>query len=1400
MASTKYYDGIRKAQAATKPGDTGPRFDMERMRTRSLIGRLVQGFLENPRWALKLLRRFKPIVKAGPFVLVTKAADVREVLERQEVFETPFGPEMAETTEHVAVLLGLQDGSLYRRQKSAVLSAFPPGEAETRVRAIAARHSREIVALAQPGFDAVRDLLRIVPAKICREYYGLRIDDEKAFTEWSIALSALYFGDYFGDPVVRELALEAARRMRETIDLSIDIAVEAAVSGEKCDETPLSRLVARHLADPADLTKADVRGLMFGMVSGFVPTDILASGNALDVILSKPEAQAAIEKAIGDGDDKALDRALMEAMRFKPINPGPVRYVNADTTIGGSSGNAYRVKAGQTLWVATLSAMFDESEVNEPERYNPDRPARDYAMVFGHGIHWCIGSAIARVQIAECLKALFSRKNVRRARGGAGKLRRLGPFPESLAVTFHRESKAMYEKHALVTMVSRIRDGADLGKLRGAIAAMGNPARDDIAAAFRRNGDDIHFCSVAVACRADPREEKPDDVAHLVIELSGDGRAEYCIERFAKATEAHLRPALTEFVDLKPAEAFSDFLKRSAIRVGAGPTSHAGAVFSGTPGHSVERIREEAALEREVAELVGKLAKEGLPPLETVRQVRRQIAAGPNARGLEPVRSVLEMTGPEVWQGLRHALLDPALLVAAAFLLIIGWLNYAFLFGAFSTAPAQIAGYLAGVVLGVVELVLVAALAVLSTWLMLRSKEKTDAVSAEQVDLGRYEKFAGRENAEVAGQPVMQNHLTGLSVMKPGLLRRMLLRIVFAVVAIAAKYVFRPGYLADINSIHFARWVKVPGTDRLLFFSNYGGSWESYLEDFITKAHFGLTGVWSNTLGFPRAKNLFFDGATDGDRFKRWARRQQIPTLFWYNAYPDLNTRRIRVNSAVRQGLATVDSDSAAREWLSLFGSLSRPVKTLESDEIQGLFFGPFGPLPHGRMLAIAMPKASSRAARRTWLEKLSGMLTFGDRAPKGTAVIAAFGPRGLERLGLDDGDDGLAGFPPAFRQGMNSPLRSRLLDDSGENAPAEWEWGAGENAADAIIVTYGETLQMAAKQAKAIAAASKAAGFRLVRELDLEVRTDTFGRDKKDRIGVEPFGFADGISQPVVEGTPRARETRSVAHRVAAGEFLFGYPDGRDRLPPSLDLPAQADLRGLLASTAGADGARRSDFGRNGSFLVVRQLEQNVDGFVRYCAASADALANSHPHLKATPDWVGAKMVGRWKDGSTMIRNPMQKPARAVDNDFLYGAEDPQGLHCPLGSHVRRSNPRDSLGADRETQLKLANRHRILRVGRPYKDGDKRGLLFMCLNADIERQFEFIQQTWVSAGSFHGLRSEKDPLIGRNGAGEFTIATRSGGVTLKDLPSFVRMRGGGYFFLPGKQAIAWMLSRLESC
>jgi hypothetical protein len=124
------------------------------------------------------------------------------------------------------------------------------------------------------------------------------------------------------------------------------------------------------------------------------------------------------------------------------------------------------------------------------------------------------------------------------------------------------------------------------------------------------------------------------------------------------------------------------------------------------------------------------------------------------------------------------------------------------------------------------------------------------------------------------------------------------------------------GSLSNIPSIHYAHWALLDGGRRLLFLSNFDGSWESYLDDFIDKASKGLTGIWTNTVGFPRTRLLIYRGATDGVAFKAFARSQQTPTAVWYSAYPDLTVQRIDSQSTLREGLATQPTGAALADWL----------------------------------------------------------------------------------------------------------------------------------------------------------------------------------------------------------------------------------------------------------------------------------------------------------------------------------------------------------------------------------------------------------------------------------------------------------------------------------------------------
>ena len=207
---------------------------------------------------------------------------------------------------------------------------------------------------------------------------------------------------------------------------------------------------------------------------------------------------------------------------------------------------------------------------------------------------------------------------------------------------------------------------------------------------------------------------------------------------------------------------------------------------------------------------------------------------------------------------------------------------------------------------GVVPLLLL----VVTWWIVLRRKEKKDSeeFNAIRQDSSRIAQLTRKEDYKT------QNQLTHLVEVKPGLTRAITLRMVLWLINLLATYMFNRGSLAGIQSIHYARWVLLDG--RLLFFSNYDGSWESYLGEFVDRASIGLTAVWSNTKGFPPTRNLIKGGARHSAEFKAWARKQQIPTQVWYSAYPASSIKNINNNTAIRQGLLRNEGDKGTREFL----------------------------------------------------------------------------------------------------------------------------------------------------------------------------------------------------------------------------------------------------------------------------------------------------------------------------------------------------------------------------------------------------------------------------------------------------------------------------------------------------
>jgi Dyp-type peroxidase family len=208
-----------------------------------------------------------------------------------------------------------------------------------------------------------------------------------------------------------------------------------------------------------------------------------------------------------------------------------------------------------------------------------------------------------------------------------------------------------------------------------------------------------------------------------------------------------------------------------------------------------------------------------------------------------------------------------------------------------------------------------------------------------------------------------------------------------------------------------------------------------------------------------------------------------------------------------------------------------------------------------------------------------------------------------------------------------------------------------------------------------------------------------------------------------------------------------------------------------------------------------------------------------TRPEATAACVKLASQMVGRWPSGAPLVLSPnSDDPKLAEMNDFLYAQADSSGAKCPMGSHVRRTNPRDVFTSNPREAILLAKRHRLIRRGRPYgpplaaslnpadylkpapeDPKEDRGLYFIGINGDLSRQFEFIQQTWINNPKFAGLYNDADPLMGDHfppGKGVFTI---QGDVRerVTNIRRFVHVRGGAYFFMPGLRAVRY-LARLH--
>ena len=379
--------------------------------------------------------------------------------------------------------------------------------------------------------------------------------------------------------------------------------------------------------------------------------------------------------------------------------------------------------------------------------------------------------------------------------------------------------------------------------------------------------------------------------------------------------------------------------------------------------------------------------------------------------------------------------------------------------------------------------------------------------------------------------------------------------------------------------------------------------------------------------------------------------------------------------------------------------------------------------------------------------------------------ITLAFTWNGLRALGV--GEDSLATFPDEFREGMAA--RADILGDIGDNHPDNWVGGLAGKDMHAIAILFArDEAQRQRSVGEHDKLLARTDGVRSLSYLDLNA-TPPFN------YAHDHFGFRDRLSQPVMEGSGEEPTPGSGAP-LKPGEFILGYAD--EKGPPT-NLPQPEMLS------------------RNGSYMAYRRLQEHVGLFRDYLRANADTQDEQ--------ELLAAKFMGRWRSGAPLVLAPEHDdPELGADllrnNDFNYKKMDPHGYACPLGSHARRLNPRD-------TAVNM-NRRRMIRRGATYgpalpeggpDDGADRGIAAFIICASLIRQFEFAQNVWINDKTFHELGNERDPICGtQDGTLEFKIPSRPIRKVLKGLPAFTTLKGGGYFFLPGLKALRY-LATLDS-
>lgn len=466
-------------------------------------------------------------------------------------------------------------------------------------------------------------------------------------------------------------------------------------------------------------------------------------------------------------------------------------------------------------------------------------------------------------------------------------------------------------------------------------------------------------------------------------------------------------------------------------------------------------------------------------------------------------------------------------------------------------------------------------------------------------------------------------------------------------------------------------------------------------------------------------------------------------------------------------------------------------MQQLELSEIQGFLVSDYKEMAFSKYFLLQVTDADKA---KLFIKETSKKITTVTSTIRDSYLNIGFTSTGLGALGL--AQNNIRSFTREFREGMVTPHRQRLLGDHDSSDPQNWNWGGpGNGAIHIILMIFDSGKEKINIHTRDLRDEFVQYGLKEVFLLDGE----TFPGDR------EHFGFRDSISQPAIIGSGVIGIRND---NIEPGEFIMGYKNEYGVYP---DTPLLKEIQGNVHKLHDdPDGKDNKDLGRNGTYFVLRQLKEDVDGFWNFLnekSKNDDGTLNAEESTK-----LAAKMMGRWPGGAPLIKFPDKDPGiPGDDNDFNYIDTDKLGLKCPFGAHIRRTNPRDNFEETGPSEsLRLTRKHRIMRRVRSYGEtftgsathhtpNDEVGILFGCFNADISRQFEFIQYTWANYPKFKQLYSDPDPFIGVRENPEqgieqkFTIPRPTTNKYITGLKSFVTVKGGSYFFFPSVTVVEYL-------